>query len=290
MAPLYDPEKRVFTGLITTNDYIHALRVCIQRQIPMIDLATKSISDVFTSPIIKFIHPYFEPLEAEEAVIQLCRVLYQSKCDFVPIIDPLTGKLVSTLGYMDIVHLMDTASRQYPSLFSDTLDRMNLIGKNANQTVVLGKKMKIFEVLNFLEVNNIAGAPVIDENGRVFNYYHKSDVTFITKASDPESVLVNLQELTLGEVLSIRESLIASGESLVTTKGLVTCSITDTVSAILTAMMIFRVTKIVVVDNNFTCIGVISIKDILAYYLMDDNFLLDDIDQYTNVVTSQPLR
>ena len=62
-----------------------------------------------------------------------------------------------------------------------------------------------------------------------------------------------------------------NNESLVTTQGLVTCVITDTISAILNAMMLFRVTKVVVIDSNFKCLGIISIKDILGYYLTNTN-------------------
>lgn len=73
--------------------------------------------------------------------------------------------------------------------------------------------------------------------------------------------------MIVGEAIIHREQLMSSGEALMTTQGLVTCSLTDRIVAVLNAMMVCRVTKVVVVDVNFNCIGVVSIKDILTYYL-----------------------
>eukprot|EP00595_Chromulina_sp_UTEXLB2642_P001175 CAMPEP_0196763866 /NCGR_PEP_ID=MMETSP1095-20130614/4889_1 /TAXON_ID=96789 ORGANISM="Chromulina nebulosa, Strain UTEXLB2642" /NCGR_SAMPLE_ID=MMETSP1095 /ASSEMBLY_ACC=CAM_ASM_000446 /LENGTH=369 /DNA_ID=CAMNT_0042117987 /DNA_START=89 /DNA_END=1198 /DNA_ORIENTATION=+ len=278
VAPLWDPEKRCFSAIMTTYDYINALRICLLRGIPMIDLSSKTIEDMLNTPLLTFAHPYFDPLDAEETIYQLCRNLHHSASDYVPIIDPDSGALVSTLGYLDIVHLLDSAAKQYPELFEETLESMGIYSHmlhgaiTTNKTsgaLTLTKNMFLSEVLNVLESNHISGAPVVDEQGKVCSYYHKSDVTFITKATDPENILTNLRDMTLGEILLYRESIQSNGDSLTNIHGLVTCAIHDKLSVILNAMMIYRVTKVVCVDNLYQCKGVVSIKDILHYYLVN---------------------
>lgn len=268
VAPLWDPEKRSFVGLLTTYDYINTLRVCLARGIPMIELSSKTIAEILSSPVITFNNPYFEPLDPDDSIYQLCRLLYNSKSDFAPVVDPITGNIVTILGYLDIVHLVDSAAKQMPTLFSDSIDHLNIVQRDLKSLITLKPSTTIGETLNIFELHGIAGAPVIDEKtGRVINFYYKSDVTFITKANDPDSILLNLRDLTIGEAINYREQLLSSGENLVTTQGLVTCTMHDPVNAILNAMMVYRVTKVVVVDKHFMCTGLVSIKDILTYYL-----------------------
>lgn len=234
----------------------------------MIELASKTIWNMKHS--IPFTHPEFHFLEPDKSIYGLCQTLYDSKIDYVPIIDPETGSLVTILGYMDIVHLVDCAAKQYPAIFSDTLETLNIVGRNPNLPIITVKRsMVLADVLTIFENNRINGAPVVDDYGKVINFYHKADVTFIVKATEPDAILVNLKELTIGDILVLREQLMASGEALITTQGLVTCSLTDQINAVLNAMVLYRVTKVVVVDQSFFCIGVVSIKDILAYYLAD---------------------
>jgi len=213
-----------------------------------------------------FLHPSFEPLDAEESIFQLCRYLRNSNAEFVPVVDPDNGNLVSVLGYMDLVRLLDHAAKQFSMLFNESLEQMG-IGTFQN-ILTASKSTLLHEVLSKLLANDISGVPVVDEMGRVYNYYHKSDVTFITKAADPEAILTNMMSLTVGEAIAMRDVLQQSGETMPTTcQSLVTCTPSDAIGAVLHAMMVYRVTRVVCVDVHHVCMGIISIKDILNYYL-----------------------
>lgn len=265
VAPLWDPEKRCFVGLMTLSDYIQALHLCIMRNIPIIELSSKAISDMLSSPIMTFLHPTFESLDAEDSIFQLCRYLRNSNAQYVPIVDPENGNLVSILGYMDLVRLLDHAAKQYSMLFNESLEQMG-IGTFQN-VYTANKSTLLHDLLTQLLTHGISGVPVLDEAGRVYNYYHKSDVTFITKATDPEAILTNLNGLTVGEAISMRDLLQQSGESMSACQSLVTCTPSDAIGAVLHAMMVYRVTRVVCVDVHHMCMGIVSIKDILNYYV-----------------------
>ena len=72
--------------------------------------------------------------------------------------------------------------------------------------------MRINEVLDALDSKNISSAPVVDENGRVYDSYHKSDVSFILRAADNDAVMRNLDNYTIDETLVLRGELLQSGE------------------------------------------------------------------------------
>jgi hypothetical protein len=51
VAPLWDPARRQFVGLMTISDYVQALQVCRRQGISMLDLSTRSITGLPPSPL-----------------------------------------------------------------------------------------------------------------------------------------------------------------------------------------------------------------------------------------------
>jgi 5'-AMP-activated protein kinase regulatory gamma subunit len=250
---------------MTISDYIQALQVCRRQGISMQDLASRTISEMMSSPAMTFKHQDFQSIDAEDTIQQLCLLLYRLQVDYVPVVDPDEGNLVSVLGYLDIVHLMDQAAKQNPHLFAETIE--NLCVNSFVDVVTAPRTAMLCDVLMVLAERNIAAIPITDETGKVIGLYHKSDVTFVTRATDPDSVLANLSELTVGDAVALQQQQLQSGEPMTTTPHvLVTCSLRDRLSVVLNAMMLVRSTAVVCVDDNGCCIGVISIKDLIRYY------------------------
>ena len=266
MAPIWDAEKHVFVALMTIADYVRALLVCHQQNISMLDLSTRSIADMLCSPLISYQHSDFHAIDAEDSVQQLCLQLMRLTADYVPIVDPDAGSLVGVLGYLDLVHLLDQAAKQHPNLFFETLEQMR-IGTFGDRVVSAPVSSLLPDVLAALGNHEVSGIPITDQAHRVVGLYHKTDVTFITKAADPDSVLTNLSSFSVGDVLQLQQQQILAGEALSTMQVLVTCNITDRIDVVLAAMMSGRSTRIICIDGAGKCVGVISVKDIIHYYL-----------------------
>ena len=254
-------------GMMTTGDYIRALRVCRAQNVSMQDLATRSIADMLASPLIAFQHAELHAIDAEDTIQQMCRQLLRLNADFVSVVDPDEGSLISILGYLDIVHLLDLAAKQHPSLFSESIEQMR-IGTFSN-VITAPHTAPLADVLAALEDRNLSGMPVTDEAGRVVGMYHRSDVTFITQAgiAAPDAILTNLARMTVGDVLLIQQQAAAAGEAHATMQSLVTCRPIDKLESLLSAMMARRSTVAVVVNDAGGCMGVISIHDIVQYYI-----------------------
>ncbi len=103
--------------------------------------------------------------------------------------------------------------------------------------------------------------------------YHRSDVSFIMKASDPDAVLNNLRNFKVEDSMVIKEAMISAGEISppVTTTGnihgLVTCKLNDSISTVLRLMVANRSQRVVIVDEMQRIRGVISFRDILMYFI-----------------------
>jgi CBS-domain-containing membrane protein len=165
VAPLWDPCKRVFVAMMTISDYVQALQVCRKQGVSMLDLSTRTITEMLASPAMTFRHPDFQTMDAEDSIQQLCLHLHRLEADYVPIIDPDDGNLVSILGYLDVVHLLDQAAKQHPHLFSETIEQM-CIGQFVD-VLTAPRTAMLCDVLSVLAERNIAAMPVIDDRGKV---------------------------------------------------------------------------------------------------------------------------
>lgn len=216
-----------------------------------------------------FKHSGFQAIDAEDSVLQMCLLLLRTNNDYVPVIDADNGNLVSILGFLDIVNLLSQASTQYPQLFNQSIQDAN-IGTFQN-IITVSKNTKLKDILDILETNkggDISGVPVIDESNKVVGYYHRSDISFIIKAADTESILSNLVNFQVDQSMELREQLLQSGALMSSFQGLVLCTMKDLLSTTLHAMVRARSCRAVIVDDkSMVCIGIITIKDIIRFYI-----------------------
>lgn len=265
VAPLWDPERRQFVGLMTMGDYIHALRIWRAQNIPTAELTSKTIAEMMHSAGLLFRHAEFLPVDAEDTVFQMCAMLLRTENDYVPVVDADSGNLVSILGFLDVVQLLNQASMQYPNLFARSI-RDAGVGTTHN-ILTAPKTARVFEVLDALEQRGLSGLPVVDEQNKVVGFYHRSDVSFILKAPDTDNVIRNLSSYRLEETMALREQLLLSGEVMSSFQGLAVSRPTDTLGSVLLSMLRNRTHRVVVVNEGHQCIGIISIKDIIRHYI-----------------------
>ena len=134
---------------------------------------------------------------------------------------------------------------------------------SCKKVITAPKNALLSDVLNVLDEKSISSIPITDEENKVIGLCYKSDVTFITKASDPDSVMNNLSSLLVGDIVSIQQQQQRSGEALSTSQAsLCKCRMGDSIKSLLTTMMTARVSRVVLVDDMDRCLGIISIKDI----------------------------
>jgi len=94
--------------------------------------------------------------------------------------------------------------------------------------------------------------------------YSRSDITFLTKATDAEDAVANL-DLTLAEVLEQQRT------DVTTPDAMHTCSTTHTLQSIFEYFAQLRFNRLFVVDaeTGEELVGVVSAKDLVAYFMND---------------------
>jgi 5'-AMP-activated protein kinase, regulatory gamma subunit len=225
----------MFVGMMSISDFINTLRQYHRQNIPQTDLASKSIAEMLASPQKVFKHADFQTVDAEDTVHQLCGVLHRLSSDYVPVADPDEGNLVAILGYLDLVHLLHEACKQYPQFFTGSVEHMQ-IGTFDKVATVLQSTL-LFDAIDVMESRGISGIPVTDDSGTVVGLYHRSDVSFITKAVDPDTTIQTLHTLQVGEALRMQQSTISETNALHSNQMLCLCSQKDSLVTVIDVMM-----------------------------------------------------
>ncbi|MGB0573919.1 MAG: IMP dehydrogenase [Hyphomicrobiales bacterium] len=103
--------------------------------------------------------------------------------------------------------------------------------------VTINQTAKLKEAINLMQSNSISGIPVITKDNKLVGILTNRDVRFVTDFNIPVSEL-----MTKDEIITVKEDVT-----------------TDEAKALLHQ---YRIEKLIVVDKDYKCIGLITVKDI----------------------------
>jgi CBS domain-containing protein len=109
----------------------------------------------------------------------------------------------------------------------------------------------------------LSALPVVDDQHKVIGVYSRSDITFLTQATDANDAVRHLDT-------PVQEILRRTRQDVTTPDALRTCSPTHTLQAIFESFAQVRFHRLYVVDQEQRLLGVVSAKDLVAYFLGDE--------------------
>ncbi|CBJ30066.1 5\'-AMP-activated protein kinase subunit gamma-1 (AMPK gamma-1 chain) (AMPKg) [Ectocarpus siliculosus] len=265
-APLWDSRERRFVGLMTVTDFIDILRhyryvffSASGSGVAVEQLASKSIKEVLSEPEgQRLAQADFVHVDAEVSLLQAASLFQNRHVKFLPIIVPGSATVLALISHVEILEFLVTMFREQQRLFDDPIAELR-IGIFSDSVVTVQEHACLSEVLDLLELHRIGAVPIVDADGRVVGIYSRSDITFLATAADPGGVLENLDR-KLSDILGQ-----PGNEGL--RDRLITCSPQDTLQTVFEKFADFRFKRIVVVDEEARCKGIISVSDLLAYFL-----------------------
>ncbi len=283
-APLWDPSTCQFVGLLTVTDFIDVLRWYRRTGADISALATRSIADILSdSQILSTVllrhvprrgdpansvntnsspmnrHKVFLSADANTTLKHACKLLHKHSLDFLPVILPDDMRVLATITYTTILEHLVTHFREQRRLFDDTVYDLG-IGTYHENVITVNQSQTLAEVLHILHIHGLSAVPVLDEQNKVKAVYSRSDITFLATATDAEDALSNL-DMTLETLLSQRRN------DITTPDVLHTCTIRHTLHSIFEYFAQWKFNRLVVVDENEMAIGIVSARDLVAYFL-----------------------
>jgi len=286
-APLWDSSTRQFVGLLTVTDFIDVLRYYRRTKGDVSTLATRSISEILSdgnilgSVLVRHVpkcrpsetdaaaaaqaaatsshHRTFLSASSETTLKQACLLLHGHSLDFLPVILPDDMRCLATITYTNILEHLVTHFREQRRLFDDTVYDLG-IGTYHDDVVTARASETLAEVLHTLHINGLSAMPVVDDAGKVVGVYSRSDITFLAAATDAEDAVSNL-DLTLEVLMSQRRT------DVTTPDALHTCTRAHTLQSIFEYFAQWKFNRLIVVDEQERVVGVVSARDLVAYFL-----------------------
>lgn len=287
-APLWHPASCQFVGLLTVTDFIDVLRWYRRTGADVSTLATRSIADILSDTqilsavLLRHIpmrgtdqnnhnsigntqninhHQVFISADVNTTLKNACKLLHKHSLDFLPIMIPDDMRVLATITYTTILEHLVTHFREQRRLFDDTVYDLG-IGTYHENVITCNQNQTLAEVLHTLHIHGLSAVPVLDEENKVKAVYSRSDITFLATATDAKDALSNL-DMTLETLLSQQR------KDVTTPDVLHTCTIRHTLQSIFEYFAQWKFNRLVVVDEEERVIGIVSARDLVAYFLDD---------------------
>lgn len=260
-APVVDVHTYNFTGMFTVSDVIDCLRHFyynqpehnIMRGLDEYTLASwRSISE---SPDV---HAGFRYADAESSLFDACRMLRDHRIHRLPILSN-KNLLLCTLEHWRVLqfvheHLGGYDVHRAPpatDLFNLTLSQLR-IGTYSG-IVTVRQTDSLLHVLETLHTRHLSAVPVVDESLTLSNVYSRTDITVLGK---------NTANINLDQSVMEALSLVRAHDFRVHT-----CRRSDTLRYIFEWFESTRKHRLYVVSERGFIEGVLSLSDLLAYFL-----------------------
>ena len=282
-APLWDPKRCQFVGILTVTDFIDVLRYYRETGADVLTLASRSIADILAdegilnsvlkkNPPRRYLssssnadngdnntigineHLSFLSVDADATLDRACHILHNQTMDFLPVMLPSDMRVLATITYTCVLEHLVSNFREQRRLFDDTIYDLG-IGTYGDDVVVAYSNQTLHEVLHTLHLHGLSAVPVIDESTKkIKGVYSRSDITFLTKASDAEDAVSNLN-LTLDVLMSQQRT------DVTTSDALHPCSMRHTLQFVFEYFAQGKFNRLVWVDEEVRGVGLVSARE-----------------------------
>uniref|UniRef100_A0A8C2KIS1 Protein kinase, AMP-activated, gamma 2 non-catalytic subunit b n=1 Tax=Cyprinus carpio TaxID=7962 RepID=A0A8C2KIS1_CYPCA len=230
-APLWETKKQSFVGMLTITDFI----IILHRY--------------YKSPLQNICLVSFTALLFFSSIFDAVYSLIKNKIHRLPVIDPVTGNALYILTHKRILKFLQlfVCEMPKPAFMRQTLEELG-IGTYSN-IAFIHPDTPIIKALGMFVERRVSALPVVDVTGKVVDIYSKFDVINLAA----EKTYNNL-DITVTQALLHRSQYF---------EGVMKCYRHETLDTIVDRIVKAEVHRLVVVDDNSSIEGIISLSDIL---------------------------
>ncbi|XP_056119023.1 5'-AMP-activated protein kinase subunit gamma-1 isoform X1 [Rhinichthys klamathensis goyatoka] len=248
-APLWETKKQSFVGMLTITDFIIILHRYYKS--PLVQIYELEEHKIETWREL-YLQETFKPLvniSPDASIFDAVYSLIKNKIHRLPVIDPVTGNALYILTHKRILKFLQLFVCEMPkaAFMRQTLEELG-IGTYSN-IAFIHPDTPIIKALGMFVDRRVSALPVVDVTGKVVDIYSKFDVINLAA----EKTYNNL-DITVTQALLHRSQYF---------EGVMKCYRHETLDTIVDRIVKAEVHRLVVVDENSSIEGIISLSDIL---------------------------
>lgn len=248
-APLWETKTQSFVGMLTITDFIIILHRYYKS--PLVQIYALEEHKIETWREV-YLQETFKPLVNISPNANIFNAVYsliKNKIHRLPVIDPVTGNALYILTHKRILKFLQlfVCEMPKPAFMKQTLVELG-IGTYSN-IAYIHPDTPIIKALGMFVERRVSALPVVDVTGKVVDIYSKFDVINLAA----EKTYNNL-DITVTQALLHRSQYF---------EGVMKCYRHETLETIVDRIVKAEVHRLVVVDDNSSIEGIISLSDIL---------------------------
>ncbi|XP_054706325.1 5'-AMP-activated protein kinase subunit gamma-2-like isoform X2 [Uloborus diversus] len=252
-APLWESSSQSFVGMLTITDFINILRTYYKSPFVQMEELEEHKLETWRNVLKEKSRPLVS-ISPDASLLEAIKALIQNKVHRLPVIDPHTGNVLYVITHKRILKFLFLYYHElpHPSYMNKKLGELKI--GTYDHIATAKTSTPVITALNEFINRRVSALPVVDDHGKVVDIYAKFDVINLAA----EKTYNNL-DITVKKALEHRDQYF---------EGVLKCTLDDTFSDVLKRIVKAEVHRLVVVDNDDSVIGMISLSDILSYLVL----------------------
>ncbi|XP_062377957.1 5'-AMP-activated protein kinase subunit gamma-2a isoform X3 [Sardina pilchardus] len=248
-APLWETKKQSFVGMLTITDFINILHRYYKS--PMVQIYELEEHKIETWREL-YLQETFKPLvniSPDASIFDAVYSLIKNKIHRLPVIDPVSGNALYILTHKRILKFLQlfVCEMPKPAFMKQTLGELGI--GTYSHIAFIHPDTPVIKALSLFVERRVSALPVVDESGKVVDIYSKFDVINLAA----EKTYNNL-DISVTQALRHRSQYF---------EGVMKCNLMETLETIVDRIVKAEVHRLVVVDENASIAGIVSLSDIL---------------------------
>ncbi|XP_051542627.1 5'-AMP-activated protein kinase subunit gamma-2a isoform X2 [Myxocyprinus asiaticus] len=254
-APLWETKKQSFVGMLTITDFINILHRYYKS--PMVQIYELEEHKIETWREL-YLQETFKPLvniSPDASIFDAVYSLIKNKIHRLPVIDPVSGNALYILTHKRILKFLQlfVCEMPKPGFMKQTLEELSI--GTYSSIAFIHPDTPIIKALSIFVERRVSALPVVDESGKVVDIYSKFDVINLAA----EKTYNNLD-------ISVTQALMHRSQYF---EGVMKCNRFETLETIVDRIVKAEVHRLVVVDENGSIVGIVSLSDILQALVLN---------------------
>jgi CBS domain-containing protein len=198
-------------------------------------------------------------IDPEENLLTLSQKLQKYRVHHIPVLDVEQNSVIAILSHRSLLLNVLKRFTDERALFNHSIFALGI--GSFDDVVVVPATTSVVSVLKVLADHKISSVPIVNEAGQVVDIYSCADVAFL--ASDPT---LQVLDAPVGEVRKAQAAMLGPPMPLVT------CHRNE---SLYRCLELFAATggrsqRLVCVDENRRCTGIVSLSDVFAHVIKED--------------------
>ncbi|XP_024281794.1 5'-AMP-activated protein kinase subunit gamma-1 isoform X5 [Oncorhynchus tshawytscha] len=248
-APLWDSKTQRFVGMLTITDFINILHRYYRSPLVQMNELERHQIGTWRDVYLQYSNHCLHSIAPDASLFDAIYSLLRYKIHRLPVIDPVSGNVLHILTHKRILKFLHIFKKTVPKpcFMQKTIQDVG-IGTFRNIATVQ-QTASVYDALSVFVERRVSALPVVNEQGKVVALYSRFDVINLAAQKTYNNLNMSMQEAIRRRCCFI--------------EGVIKCLPDETLETIIDRIIKAEVHRLVLVDKEDVCRGIISLSDLL---------------------------